>query len=161
MRANWPKRCGSADRRFPQSGAGPPPTSRWMLESQPQTRAGCAARAGPSTTCVVQRARNMHNKLSLDSGRARARALSGRRVRWRMGALKHAISHVRETPRASSLWHVVLRRRSQGNWPGGGLIITCRRSQPPARYLERVLAGVDLSAVITLAPRAGAVAASG
>jgi hypothetical protein len=22
MRANWPKRCGSADRRFPQSGAG-------------------------------------------------------------------------------------------------------------------------------------------
>jgi hypothetical protein len=36
--------------------------------------------------------------------------------------------------------------------------------QPPAtspRYLERELAGVDLSAVITLTPPAGAVAASG
>jgi hypothetical protein len=93
-----------------------------MLESQPQTRAGCAARAGPSITCVVQRTRNMHNKLSLDSQQARARALSRRRARWRMRALKHAISHARETPWASSLWHVVLCRRSKRNWLRGGRI---------------------------------------
>jgi hypothetical protein len=101
---------GSPIRRWTAS------TTRWMLESQPQARG--AAPLSWSLDKLRCAARQEHAQKNDPGFWQRERRRCRGDWQWRLGALKHAISHARETLQSPSLRTLVQTAAPEEQRPG-------------------------------------------